>query len=297
MARINTDQNQIDSDPCSSASSVFYSSPYITIGGDASCRGGVYVLHVRVAAPLAVVFGRFQGGRPVPLPAGDYFYVGSALNGLAARLLRHASRSQVRSPALQRALPDEEDCAKALNYEPTTRSPVRSPALQRALPADADRAKALNYEPTTRSQVRSPALQRALPDDEDRAKALNYEPTTRSQVRSPALQRALPDDEDRAKALNYEPHFIRDELAAQLATAGLPARPPAVKRLHWHIDYLLDEPGVALAGVWAWRTAESLEGALAGWLAAQPGVVPLAAGLGASDDRGRTHLLRVASDE
>jgi Uri superfamily endonuclease len=226
------------------------------------------VLHLRVAAPLAVVFGRFQGGRPVPLPAGDYFYVGSALNGLAARLLRHASRSQVRSPALQRALPDEEDCAKALNYEPTTRSPVRSPALQRALPADADRAKALNYEPTTRSQVRSPALQRALPDEEDRA-----------------------------KALNYEPHFIRDELAAQLATAGLPARPPAVKRLHWHIDYLLDEPGVALAGVWAWRTAESLEGALAGWLAAQPGVVPLAAGLGASDDRGRTHLLRVASDE
>ena len=161
----------------------------ITIGGDTSCSGGVYILWLHVAAPLAVVFGRFRGGQPIAVPAGDCLYVGSALNGLGARLLRHATRRGDRPP-----------------------------------------------------------------------------------------------------------QAIRDELAGRLVAAGLPARPPAAKRLHWHVDYLLDEPDVALAGVWAWRTAAPLESALAAWLAAQPGITPLAAGLGASDDRGRTHLLQVAQD-
>ncbi len=160
----------------------------ITIGGDTSCSGGVYILWLRVAAPLTVVFGRFGGGRPIAVPAGDYLYVGSALGGLSARLLRHATRSG-----------------------------------------------------------------------------------------------------------DHPPHTIRAELAGQLAAARLPARLPPAKRLHWHVDYLLDEPDVALVGVWAWRTAAPLESALAEWLAAQPGIVPLAVGLGASDDRGGTHLLRVDS--
>ncbi len=158
----------------------------ITLGGDTTVHGGVYILWLRVAAPLAVVFGRFQSGQPVAVPAGDGLYVGSALNGLGARLLRHATRRGDRPP-----------------------------------------------------------------------------------------------------------QAIREALAGQLTAAGLPARPPAAKRLRWHVDYLLDEPDVALVGVWAWRTAAPLEGALAAWLAAQPGIVPLAPGLGASDDRGRTHLLRV----
>ena len=161
----------------------------ITIGGDTSCSGGVYVLWLRVAAPLAVAFGRFRGGRPIAVPAGDCLYVGSALNGLGARLLRHATRRGDRPP-----------------------------------------------------------------------------------------------------------QAIRDPLAGQLAAAGLSTRPPAAKRLHWHVDYLLDEMAVELTGVWAWRTAAPLEGALAAWLAAQPGIAPLAAGLGASDDPGRTHLLQVAQD-
>ena len=186
----------------------------ITIGGDRNCRGGVYILYVRVAAPLSVVFGRFHGSQAVAVPAGDYLYVGSALSGLAGRLLRHATRSSVRSSALQRGLEREEERAKALDYEP-----------------------------------------------------------------------------------DAPPHAIRDELAAQLAAAGLAARMPTTKRLHWHIDYLLDELDAELVGVWAWRTAAPLEGVLADWLAAQPGVVPLAVGLGASDDRGRTHLLRMVSHQ
>lgn len=91
------------------------------------------------------------------------------------------------------------------------------------------------------------------------------------------------------------PHAIRDDLAARLAAAGLVAPLPPAKRLRWHVDYLLDEPAAEIRGVWAIRAAVPLEAALARWLASQPGVVPLAPGLGASDDPGQTHLLRVIS--
>ena len=196
----------------------------ITIGGDPTCPGGVYVLRVAVMAPLSVVFGRFDGGRAVAVPAGDYLYVGSALGrrgatALAGRLMRHATRSQVRSPALQRA-------PQAASSPPT--------ALRRS--------------------------------------------TTNG-------------------AGGREPHAIRAELQVRLTAAGLPAALPAGKRLHWHIDYLLDVPAAEIVGVWVWRTAERLEGPLVDWLMAQPGVALLAVGLGASDDRGRTHLLRVTDNE
>jgi len=95
------------------------------------------------------------------------------------------------------------------------------------------------------------------------------------------------------RAAGRPPHAIRHELAARLAAAGLVAPLPAAKRLRWHIDYLLDEPAAELAGVWAIRTASPMEAALAGWLATQPGVAPLAPGLGAGDDPGRTLLLRL----
>jgi Uri superfamily endonuclease len=58
-------------------------------------------------------FGRFQGGRPVSLAAGEYVYVGSALArpgsaALARRLLRHATRASGGShpvlPALLQSL-------------------------------------------------------------------------------------------------------------------------------------------------------------------------------------------------
>lgn len=94
------------------------------------------------------------------------------------------------------------------------------------------------------------------------------------------------------RANGRPPHALRDVLAGQLAAAGLHAPTPANKRLHWHIDYLLDEPAAELDGVYVVCTAERLEAQLVDWLAARPGIVPLATGLGASDDRGRTHLLR-----
>jgi Uri superfamily endonuclease len=95
------------------------------------------------------------------------------------------------------------------------------------------------------------------------------------------------------------PQAIRDELAEQLAAVGLRSSDdplPTAKRLRWHIDYLLDEPAVEIIHITIARASVHLEGKLARWLAAQPGVAPVAAGLGASDAPGETHLLRLPED-
>ncbi|HCD35918.1 MAG TPA: DUF123 domain-containing protein [Chlorobium sp.] len=74
------------------------STPKFTIFGD-NCRMGSYILFIRVEKKLNISFGRFQKGTPVLVEAGEYLYLGSALGNrpsaapLAARLLRHASRS------------------------------------------------------------------------------------------------------------------------------------------------------------------------------------------------------------
>jgi Uri superfamily endonuclease len=65
--------------------------------GDDS-QGGSYLLRIRVEEQLQLTFGRFQKGKPVAVPAGEYLYVGSALadrgaTSLARRLVRHATRS------------------------------------------------------------------------------------------------------------------------------------------------------------------------------------------------------------
>ena len=51
-----------------------------------------------VAEPITVSFGRFRGGEEIRLATGAYLYVGSAMGGMASRLLRHASRRDVRHP-------------------------------------------------------------------------------------------------------------------------------------------------------------------------------------------------------
>lgn len=64
---------------------------------------GIYILHLNVASPINVTFGRFQDGQPVPIPPSDYLYIGSALGQrgsttLAGRLLRHTIRSGDQPP-------------------------------------------------------------------------------------------------------------------------------------------------------------------------------------------------------
>ncbi|MCB9444436.1 MAG: DUF123 domain-containing protein [Ardenticatenaceae bacterium] len=69
------------------------------------------------------------------------------------------------------------------------------------------------------------------------------------------------------------------------------------KRLHWHIDYLLEQPDVELTHVIALRSDVKLETAVADWLLQDPATFIIVPGLGASDDHGRTHLLGVKAAE
>jgi Uri superfamily endonuclease len=80
--------------------------PTLTVRGR-DVPTGVYLLHIHWPAAGAVAFGRFNGGEPVPLAAGDYLYAGSAMGrgatALAGRLLRHATRCPPRPPHAWRA--------------------------------------------------------------------------------------------------------------------------------------------------------------------------------------------------
>lgn len=70
--------------------------------------------------------------------------------------------------------------------------------------------------------------------------------------------------------------------------------PRGEKKLLWHIDYLLDRCEVDMTDILALRSSERLEGAIAQILMAEGEIV--AKGLGASDIKGHTHLLKVDAD-
>ncbi|GAB4527796.1 MAG: GIY-YIG nuclease family protein [Anaerolineales bacterium] len=70
--------------------------------------------------------------------------------------------------------------------------------------------------------------------------------------------------------------------------------PPVEKRLHWHVDYLLECPQADLEAVYLLAEPDApLESALVRRLAALPEVSAPFRGLGAGDDPGGTHLLMV----
>ena len=88
------------------------------------------------------------------------------------------------------------------------------------------------------------------------------------------------------------PHRIRDEV---MQAYGVPA--PARKRLFWNVDHLLDQIGVEIEAVLVVPGAAPREAAISRILSHDARTAPLAKGLGAHDDPGRTHLLRVTGDE
>ncbi len=84
------------------------------------------------------------------------------------------------------------------------------------------------------------------------------------------------------------PHGVRSELERTFGVA-----PPASKTLRWHVDYVLESTAVTLQQVYVVFTDVGVEQAIAGMLAADPHTRIPAAGLGAGDNPGATHLLWV----
>jgi Uri superfamily endonuclease len=159
-------------------------------------QGGTYLLRLLVSQPLSVRFGRFQAGKPVAVPQGNYLYVGSALaqkgaTSLARRLLRHASRNDGQNP-----------------------QPIRQKML---------------------------------------------------------------------------------DLFPKIGLGPTPLHPPTGKKLRWHVDFLLEELDTQLTAVSLIRSPQRLEEPLSRWLLDLLEVAPLVPGLGATDDPGSTHLLRVTA--
>jgi Uri superfamily endonuclease len=179
------------------------------LGGES--LSGTYVLRLRAEREIAVRFGRFQQAQPaVMVPAGDCLYVGSAMRGLGARLLRHASRVDANNP-----------------------QPIRAKMAEAFVAAGLVKG---NVASTGSTSLTQPAL-------------------------------------------------------------SLSKRPFPAKRLHWHIDYLLERPEVELTHVIVLRSVVRLETAVADWLIQDPAVCIITPGLGARDNPGRTHLLVVRAAE
>lgn len=95
------------------------------------------------------------------------------------------------------------------------------------------------------------------------------------------------------------PHSIQAYLVEFLAATGLSdgrLPPPARKTLRWHVDYLLEETGVNLDHIVIIRSETPLEKPLARLLAADSATSPLVPGLGATDNPGYAHLLRIPAE-
>lgn len=87
------------------------------------------------------------------------------------------------------------------------------------------------------------------------------------------------------------PHAVRPLLEEHLSGLGFTIPRIAPKRLHWHVDYLLDDQQAELTGILTIRSDIRLEDRLADRIVHLPGIGVIHPGLGASDCRNHTHLL------
>ncbi len=148
-------------------------------------KRGTYLLWMEVRTAVFIPFGRFQGGEKVDVPAGHCLYAGSAMGGMASRLLRHACRADLSRP--------------------------------------------------------HPIL--------------------------PVLER----------------HFGKTASSSP-------------KKMHWHIDYLLEQTAVSFTRAHLLYSSHRWESALAEFLQNSPICTPLADGLGATDGRG-THFFHTTAHD
>lgn len=83
-----------------------------------------------------------------------------------------------------------------------------------------------------------------------------------------------------------------EEWSAFLAEQNASLQPPSPKRLHWHIDFLLDEPEAQVQQIILIPSPHPIERPLAQYIENLACTELPAVGLGASDHRGHTHLVR-----
>ena len=101
------------------------------------------------------------------------------------------------------------------------------------------------------------------------AGAILYTGSALGQAGGAALARRLLRHATRSGA--QPPHPIRTDIERAFAAAGAAEaalRPPRQKRLHWHVDYLLEETAVDLTHVLVVRSRQPLEARLADLLLA-----------------------------
>lgn len=91
------------------------------------------------------------------------------------------------------------------------------------------------------------------------------------------------------------PELTAALVASAMAPAGLHG--PLRKKLHWHVDFLLDDESAILQHAYLLRTGQRLENELAEMLLADPASSIISPGLGARDHRGSTHLVRISAGE
>ena len=95
-------------------------------------------------------------------------------------------------------------------------------------------------------------------------------------------------------------HLLRERMVDVFLENGLALpgfSPPAEKKLHWHVDYLLDNRHAEITTVIAIRSKKRLEGTLSDLVASFDETFPVATGLGARDTKNSTHLLGVRDPE
>ncbi|MEI7825678.1 MAG: DUF123 domain-containing protein [Chlorobiaceae bacterium] len=97
---------------------------------------------------------------------------------------------------------------------------------------------------------------------------------------------------------NLAPHAIRTAMTTLFQTKDFmetDAIELSEKKLHWHIDYLLEHQEAEIDHIIIIRNPLRLEKKLSELLEPLPETFPIAPGLGAQDSRNSTHLLRLTN--
>jgi len=94
-----------------------------------------------------------------------------------------------------------------------------------------------------------------------------------------------------------QPHEIRAAIIKLFSSddgIGNCATEPTDKKLHWHIDYLLEQSEAEITHIAMIQHPEKLEDKLSEFLASLHGTSPLAPRLGAQDTRNSSHILSLS---